>query len=241
MRSVIWAIVRKEMLLAIRASKLQVLMSIVFPVIVQFALMQRLTKGDVPAAAQNQLTDNIINMGASIILLYVAPTLIPFLASALLTRSFSEEKGDGALMATLATGINVGMLWAVKTLTIFVYCYFVSLSVLALDVLLLLFYFKLKIAFSLAMGLLILVISPLAALAITGIMSFLALAVRFGGMVASVLPMVITVGLFAVFRTRPTTTVMLVGIADVMLIAISILAMCAYVINKMSRSRILGL
>jgi hypothetical protein len=241
MTTILWAIMKKEILAAIRASKLQVVISVGFPLVAQWAIMQHMAKAAGTGAEQNEQMSGMINMGPTILLLYVAPMLIPFLANSLLTKSFTQEKASGALMPIVATGINVGFLWAAKMLAIFVYCYVISLFILELDVLLLTLYFKLTLTFSFTTAVLVLVISPVVATAITAIMSFMFWTVKFGNILGTFLPMIVTMGLVVFANTRPTTMVMLKGITVVMLAAGAIVFFCGYIISKMSKSRILGL
>src|SRR6266568_7936416 len=110
MKTAMWVIIKKEMLVAVRSSRWQNLVSILGVVVLQCSMMHRFVKP--PAKAFGHLPDmgNAINMGAAMILLYVAPMVIPFMATSFLVRSFSFERGNGELAPILATGVDAGFL-----------------------------------------------------------------------------------------------------------------------------------
>lgn len=241
MTKVLLAVTKKELLSALRYSKITVLLAISFPTFLQYALLGNYVHFSKSLVGQDPRMDHILEMAPTLSLFYVAPFLIPFLANALLVKSLVQERASGALLPVLTTGLNVGVLWAAKTFAIYIYCYFVSLLLLGFDILMMVYYFKLRVVISLSSVIVTMVISPLTALAITSILSFLFWTVRFGNILGTFLPMAMLMGLFYYGVSNPSGTVLLGGVVVITLAVGMILFLCGFTISKISRARILGL
>jgi len=226
------------MLAAFRESKLQVATSTLLATIMQFILLIRFMHLTGQGLGQ---AGGVTGMVPTFALMYVPVMFMPFLANSLLIRTFIQERASGALMSILATGINPGILWAMKTTAIFICCYIISLAVLEIDVLVMIFLFKLPIVFSITNVFLITVISPLAALAIIAVVSFLYWTVRFGYMFSGLFPLIVIVVLYGFAITQPSAIELIRGAMTVTLVSGVIVFVCGYIISKTSRARLLGL
>jgi len=241
MTNVFLAIMKKEFLPSLRFSKISVLLAISFPTFLQITLLGKYQHLARSLVGQDPGMDHILQMAPTISLFYVAPVLIPFLANALLIKSLVHERASGALLPVLTTGLNVGVLWAAKTLAIYIFCYIVSLLLLVADILMMVYYFKLRVVISLASVVVTMIVSPLTALAITAILSFLYWTVGFGNILGSFLPMGMALGLFYYGVSNPSGIALLDGVAVIILAVGMILFLCGFIISKISRARILGL
>jgi hypothetical protein len=176
--------------------------------------------------------------------MYVPLLLIPLLANILLIKSLVHEKITGAIIPTVATGINVGILWAAKTIAIFIYCFLISTVMLELDVLIMVFYFKAAVVCSLTTFMLIMLLAPVIALTITAIQSFIYWALKFNPFFAPFIPLATTMGVCYygyLHPINPTAPVLLGGVIVTMLSAAVIFCACGYAVTKINRSQIISL
>lgn len=237
MRRLLWAIMRKEVLLALREGKLQILASIVLPTIMQWALLGKSISESTISHNQGVIT----NQGPTITLMYVPLLLVPFLANSLLLKSFVQEKFSGALMCILATGINVGVLWGIITASIFLYCFFISIIILEVDILMMVFVFKVPVILNVTTVVLTMVVAPIVALTMTAILSFTYWIMRFNAFVATFLPLISAMAIYYYGLSNPTNAVLFKGVIAAFILAGLVLFVCGYTITKLSRSYILRL
>jgi hypothetical protein len=241
MNTIVWTIAKKEIRQAVRDSKWHTFGVLLAPAIMQWLLLAnsiRLSRG---AIWQDQLSQEMLQMIPTLSLAYLPLLLIPYLANTILLKSIVQERAGGAIFPVLLTGVNVGVLFTVRTLAIFSYCYLVSLLFLDLYVLIMVFVFMAPVVCTPFTATLILVAAPFVALAITTVLHFVYWAVSYNALLASALPLIAVFGFFAYGYSAPAAPILFKEIALIAFGACAILALCGYCITKLSRARFAGL
>lgn len=237
----ILAIVRKELQETRRTSTKYAAMALVFSTYLQWFIVRNyvsMAKSGKPTAFS---PSDILAMAPTFSLIFVAPMVIPFFANALLSRSFIREQLLGSLMPILATGVDAGLLWASKVVAAFIASYVVAVAALLADIVLITFYFHLTITWSLQTVVVVLVMSPLCSLAILAIMSFLYWTVKAANLVSSILPIVVSMGLFAYASAHPVTQLVFGSVLLVAMGSILVIFLLSLAVNKLSRQFIVGI
>lgn len=239
------AIVRKELREALRTSKIYLALVFLFSTYLQWFIIRNYT-----AMAKNPsgsrlpalfTPEQILLLAPTFSLIFVAPIVIPFFSNTILTRSLIRERFAGSLITLLSTGVNPGLVWGAKVMAAFLFSYPVALVCIGLDMLMIKFYFHLPIAWSPALLVTVLIIAPFASLAIVAIMSFLFWTVRPAHFIASFLPIIVSLGLFAYASSHPVTEVLVRGAIIVLVASTVLLGTCGFAISKLSRRFIAGL
>jgi len=234
-RTVLSAVAKKEILEFLRYDKTDILSVIAMPVIMQWFLLLSSIKTSLLLPGEHARS------APTVALMYVPLLLIPFLGNALLRKSFDHEKATGAILPTLATGINPGILWATKTITMFCCCYLVSMVVLQFDILIMTFYFNAPIVFALNIVILILLTAPILALATMALFSFLHWMFKLNGLVSSLAPVGGMAALYYLGGSHLSKNRLMGGTVLIVLATASIFCLCGIAISRMSRRRILSL
>jgi len=229
-------LMKKEVVVAVRSCRYQILLSLTFPALMQWVLMQKLLGVTSKMGASAALIPK--EMAVTLLLMYLAPILIPFLANPLLSKSIIEERASGGLMVTLTSGINTGFLWAVKTLGVFIFCYCIYCVFLLVDVIAIVYFLKLGASLSWFTLVSVVFISPLCALSITVLMSCMNWAFRSAAMISSFLPLVLGMWLITL-NYKQLSLLRQVSAATVA--ACIVLLICGLIVSKVSRARIVGL
>jgi hypothetical protein len=241
MKTVLWAIAKKEIRQAARENKWRTFGVLLSPVFMHWLLLAnaiRLSRG---AVWQGQPSEEMLQMFPTLSLAYLPLLLIPYLANTVLLKSMVQERRGGAILPVLCTGVNVGVLFTVRTLAIFGCCYLACLLLLNLNILIMVYVFKAPVICTPLTATLILAAAPLVALAITAILHFVYCAVSYNGLLTSVLPLIAALGFFAQGYSNPAAPVLLKEITLIALGSCAILAVCGYSVTKLSRARLAGL
>lgn len=220
MTTVLVSIIRKENLLVCRESKIQLLLPLLLPLLFQWTILT--------------------GSGATIALMYGPFALIIFFTAALLGRSFYREKASGVLMATLSTGISPGVLWAMKTFAVFLCAFILSSLLVELEFVVILL---LGIPVSITMNNLAIafILSPLCALGVIALTSFLYWTWRFANMIVPILPMIAATGFYYYTFSRASMAPLLGRLIVLAFIAGLVMFCCAFIIGKLSRACLLGM
>ena len=239
------AIVRKELREALRTTKIYLALIFIFSTYLQWFIVRNyasMAKNPSDSHLPASLTpEQILLLAPTFSLIFVAPIVIPFFSNTILSRSLIRERFAGSLITLLSTGVNPGLVWGAKVMAAFLFSYPVALACLSLDLLMIKFYFKLPIAWSPSLIVTVLIIAPFASLAIVAIMSFLFWTVRPAHFVASFLPVMVSLGLFAYASAHPVTEVLVRGVVLALVASAVLLGACGFAISKLSRRFIAGL
>jgi len=241
MKTILWAIAKKEIRQAVRENKWRTFGVILPPMFMQWLLLANSIRVSRGAIWQGRQGQEMLQMLPTFSLAFLPLILIPFLANTVLLKSMVQERAGGAILPVLSTGVNVGVLFTVRTLAIFGCCYLVSLLLLDLNILIMVYVFKAPVICTPLTATLILAAAPLVALAITAILHFVYCAVSCNALLTTVLPLIAAFGFFAHGYSNPAAPVLFKEITLIALGSCAILAVCGYSITKLSRARIAGL
>jgi hypothetical protein len=239
------AIIRKELREALRTTRIYLILIFIFSTYLQWFIVRNyvgMAKDPSKSQLPESITpDQILLLAPTFSLIFVAPIVIPFFANTILSRSLIRERFAGSLITLFSTGVNPGLVWGSKVVAAFLYSYPVALGCIGLDLLMIKYYFNLPIAWSLTLVVTVLIIAPVASLAIIAIMSFLFWTVRPAHFIASFLPVIVSLGLFAYASAHPVTEVLVRGVLIVTMVSAGLLGACGFAISKLNRQFIAGL
>jgi ABC-type transport system involved in multi-copper enzyme maturation permease subunit len=196
MLTIPWAIAKKEIRQAVRENKWRTCGVLVMPAFMQWLLLVNSIRFSRETIWQDQLGQEMLQMIPTLSLAYLPLLMIPYLANIFLLKSMVQERVGGAILPVLCTGVNVGVLFTVRTLAIFGCCYLISLLFLDLLILIMVFVFTSPVICTPFTATLILVAAPLVALAITAILHFVYCVVSYNALLTSALPLIAVLGLF---------------------------------------------
>lgn len=230
------------MLEIIRSYKIYIFFTVVYSLFLEWFIVRNyfsLIKKSSDLAPATSL--NLLRQSIATSLIYVAPMTITFIGNLFMMRNFIRERFSGVLMTLLATGINQGFLWIVKLVTSFIFGYAVYLICIVADIAMIAFYFKIVLSWPLELIITIFLISPMASLSILAIFSVIYWTIRPAQIVASSLPTILILGIWAYVSRRPQIIELLKVSMIVFIISILIISICSIVIKMLRRSIIVGL
>lgn len=182
----------------------------------------------------------LLQLAASISMVYVALMVIPFIANALLIRSLVEERNRQTILPILATGAPPAMIWLTKLAVVFVLSYAVMLVSLGLHLLVMIYYWHVMPLITTQILFGVLVVTPLLALAIVAFTALVFWAFYHTHLVASVVPVVVAMSTWG-FANRSPGADILHRITVVSFVASTIIIIIgALCIARMPRRRIAG-
>lgn len=228
------ALVRKEVRETLRSAWLYVATTVVYATFLQWFVVRNYR-------SLMEADPRTLGLATATSLVYVFPLVIPFFANVLLTRSLAEERVRQSLLPMLATGVSPGLVWVTKLLTAFGLGYVVALVCFVLDLLMVRSYFGIEVALTAPLALATLVVYPLATLGILAVMAFLFWTVRQANVVASVLPVLVTMGLWYYAGSHPATRLGWLLPLVAAGAAAALVVLCALAIGRMPRRHIAGL
>ena len=123
----------------------------------------------------------------------------------------------------------------------FAFSYPLAMLCLLIDVLVIRFHFGLEVVFTPEMIVTAAVVSPLVSLGVLALMSFLFWTVRHANMLAAFLPVILSLGLWAYVSAHPTTGVLLYLVALALGGAALVIAVCTWIVSRLSRQFVVGL
>ncbi len=241
MTTALRAVIKKEALLVLREGKRQIGAAAVMSSLVQLSIVFRYTHSGGLVTGSSAGPATLGMMDPTLSLAFVPPILVPWVLNTLSTTSLARERASGALMAAVATGAGTGLLWLGRTLVVLFFCYLTAMLVVQGDLVIMVYMLRSPVVFSFTNLFTVTVISPLAALAIATLGSFLCWVMRFGHFVASLLAGVVAVGLYVYALSRPGPSALLAAGGSLALGLGVTLLVCWLLVGRVATARILRL
>ena len=183
----------------------------------------------------------LLQLAASMSLIYVSLMVIPYIANALLVRSLVEERHKQTILPLLATGTPPVAIWLTKLVVAFAVSYAAMLVSLGLHALMIVYYWHIPLYFTPQILLGALVVTPLLALAVVALTALVFWAFYHTHLVASVIPVVVAMSTWGFAYNSPGGDIL----RRIMIVSFVappfIIFMGAIYIARMPRRRIAGL
>lgn len=239
---IIRAILKKEMLEVIRSYKIYILLTIFYSMFLEWFIVRNYVSIIKKSGGlATTISSDLLRQGVATSLIYMAPITITFIGNLFMTRNFIRERFSGALMTLLATGITQNFIWKVKLAASFLFGYAVYLICIFAEISMIAFHFKIILSWSFNLIITIFLISPIASLSIMAILSVIYWTIRPAQIVASTLPTVLVLSIWAFVSRRPQMIELLTISMIALIISVLIISICSIIIKMLRRGLIVGL
>lgn len=228
------AIVRRDLILFFRTSWYFLPLAIVLGLVMQFTIMGDVLKPELPLVYQQEILKGLLG--------YAPMMIIPYVGNLFLNKIMIEERTRQTLIRTMATGVNLGVLWWTKFLL--AACISILTLFLSLGTLWGLIWVRTStlLALTFSDSLILLVVNPILSLAVLAFVSYIYWALKKPSVALMVVPFILTFGSWFLATRNPQSTLFSPTVAwTTTLISAIVIGMCGVASSKLSRERISGL
>jgi len=218
------------------------LYSIFYAVFIEWFILQNYIKAYAKLANAGTLDiPELLGQAALSTLMFAGPIMITFFGNIIMTRSFIRERSSGALIPLLGTGIKQRAVWLAKLTTAFCISYIALIIALLINVLMIIFHFKIPIRVSFYALVSTLLITPVASLAVLSILSVLYWSLKSPQFIAATVPTLFSISIWTYLVAKPRTVVDISVLVIVISISAITIFMCAIIINRLNRKRLMAI